>query len=241
LTRDPGEGDSDVAVSPAGRPARSAAQLPSVVVVHCTAQGIEIPVASVRPQQDGMHVRVINELPTATEVSVRNGDWSARDSFRPGGWDLVVPAPPGSLTLGCGRGGGHRSLTVDLVDVHGYYQEPVLECAAGEGVATLTDLQPVEPDKSMTAATNRALEANRFPDGLVPGPPRGYINERLSDAIDVPRVQVSRDGDRVAFARLQRSGDRNLPSWRVASIEACESVLAERTPATPGTTTTTAA
>jgi hypothetical protein len=237
LTRDQGEDGSDVAVSPAGRPARTAAQLPSVVMVRCTAQGIDIPVASVRPQQDGLHVRVLNELPMATELSVRNGDWSARETFRPGGWDLVVPAPPGRLTLGCSRGAGHRSLTVDLVDVHGYYQEPELECPAGDTTATLTDLQPVEPDRTMTAATNRALEANGLPSGLVPGPPRGYINERLSDALVQPRVQVSRDGDRIGFATLQRTDNPDLP-WRVAAIVACESVLAER--AAPGTTTTTA-
>jgi hypothetical protein len=236
LVMDGGPDDDQVAVSPARRPSGAAAQLPDTVSVHCTPNGIEIPVASVRPQRDGMHLRVFNELTTSTEVRVvKDDEWAGRRSFAPGMWPLLQPVPPGTLRIGCVINGVERSLTVELVDVHRYYREPKLECPSGDKAIRETDLQGAEPDKSMSTATLNAVRSKGIQDdGLEAGAMRGYPSQRLDYSTEEPKLQVSRRGDTVGFVQLRRD-DPEAP-WKVATIDACQSFLSEAT-----TTETTAA
>ena len=46
------------------------AELPDAVQLTCARTGIDVPVASIRPQRDGLHVEVVNELPGSTQVWV---------------------------------------------------------------------------------------------------------------------------------------------------------------------------
>jgi hypothetical protein len=239
LVVDGGPDRRDVAVSPARRPTGAAAQLPDTVDVHCTTTGVEIPVASVRPQQDGMHVRVFNELAAPIEVwVVKPGDWEGRDQFGPGQWAMRLPAPPGSLRVGCGVNGSGRSLTVELNDVRGYYREPELECPADDEVTRLTNLPAPRPEMSMVGASKSVLKESGLPvDDLGLGPVRGYVAQRLGDPTDDPVVQVQRDGDTIAFVHLGKPDGQPEGPWTLArSIEGCQTFLAQRS-----TTATTAA
>jgi hypothetical protein len=233
-----GPDDNQVAVSPAGRPSGAAAQLPDVVDFHCRPNGPVIPVASVRPRRDGMHVRVFNELATPTEVRVvKEGDWTGRRTFDPGMGSMVQPVPPGTLRIGCVITGQERSLTVELVDVHRYYDEPSLECPTDDSEVEDTDLRGAQPDTSMSTTTYNLLRSKGFQiDELVVGPVRGYPSQRLGDPTDDPKVQVDRRGDTVAFVHLEKPDDQPDTPWSARLIDGCQSFLAEAT-----TTDTTAA
>ncbi len=235
---DGGPDDDQVAVSRARRPSGAAAQLPDTVELHCTPTGPEIPVASVRPQRDGMHLRVFNELATSTEVRVvKDDEWSGRHRFSPGMWSMLQPVAPGTLRVGCVIDGLEKSLTVELVDVHGYYEEPGLECPSEDKEMQDKDLAGAQPDKSMSTTTYNVLRSKGFRvEELEVGPVQGDPSQRLGDPTDDPMVQVDRQGDTVAFVHLRRADDRTDAPWSVGAIVGCQSFLAEAT-----TTETTAA
>jgi hypothetical protein len=221
--------DDHVAVSPARRPSRATAQLPEIVEVYCRPGGIDIPVASVRPQRDGMHLRVINGLATQVEVRVVKEDvWTGRQSFPTGGvGSMTQPVPPGSIQIGCFGAGVADSNTVELVDVHSYYKEPRLECSEDEQVR-VTDLGAADHARSMSTTTRNALDSQGFEvEELDPRPVRGYMSQRFSDPTDDPMVQVNRrDGDDpVAFVHLRRTGDQPDASWEAVAIDSCPSFL----------------
>ena len=71
---------------------------------------------------------------------------------------------------------------------------------------------------------------------MISGTLRGYPSQRFSDPTDDPMVQVSRDGDRVAFVHLQRADDQLDARWIAESIDGCRTLFSEAT-----TTETTAA
>jgi hypothetical protein len=239
LVMDGGPDDDQVAVSPARRPTRAAAQLPETVEVRCTPTGIDIPVASVRPQQNGLNVRVINTLVTPVEVRVvKEAVWTGRQSFAAGVvGTMVQPVPPGSIQIGCFGGGVADSNTVELVDVHSYYQKPELACSSEDEAIEITDLGGAEPDRAMSTTARKGIASQDLEvEGLAFGALRGYPNQRLSDPTDDPMVQVSRDGDTVAFVHLRRTDDHRDAKWRAVAIEGCQSFLSAAT-----TTKTTAA
>jgi hypothetical protein len=230
LVMDGGPDDDQVAVSPARRPSRAAAQLPETVEVRCTPTGIEIPVASVRPQQNGLHVRVINNLATPVEVRVVNETvWTGRQSFAAGVvGTMVQPVPPGSIQIGCFGAGVEDFNTVELVDVHGYYQKPELVCPSEDEVIQITDPRGAEPAKSMSTTARNAIATRGLQvTDLGFGPLRGYPNQRFSDPTDDPVVQVSRDRDPVAFVHLRRADDRLDAPWVARAINGCRSFLSE--------------
>jgi hypothetical protein len=234
LVMDGGPDDDQVAVSPARRPTGEAAQLPATVEVHCipTGTGIDIPVASVRPQRDGMHVRVFNDLAIPTEVRVVKGDeWAGRRAFAPGMSSMVQPVAPGTLRIGCVIGGVEKSLTVELVDVHGYYHQPELECPSEDKEIPDMDLSGAEPAKSMSATTKNLLRSGGFRvEDFDVHPVRGYPGQRFGDPTDDPMVQLDRGGDTVAFVHLRRSDEQRQASWRATAIDGCRSFLAEAVP-----------
>jgi hypothetical protein len=239
LVMDGGPDDDHVAVSPAGRPTGAAAQLPDTVEVRCTPTGIEIPVASVRPQRDGLHVRVINTLATPVEVRVvKEAVWTGRQSFATGVVGTTVqPVPPGSIQIGCFGTGVEDSNTVELVDVHSYYQKPELVCPSEDEATQITDLGGADGARSMsTTARNVVASLGVQVKDLDFGRFRGYPSQRFSDPTDDPMVQVSRDRDTVAFVHLQRADDRPDADWIAESIDGCRSLFSEAT-----TTETTAA
>lgn len=193
--------DDVTSVADAGTTPRPA-ELPDVVELRCTPHGIEVPVASIRPRSDGLHLTIDNQLPVATEVWVTSDAWySGRIVVAPGREDLRQPVPPGVLTVGCRIDGHEEQRQVDLVDVDGHYQQPELDCPEDEWREP-NQLLPVDPPNwSRVGATTGAL-ADYLQDDDEVEAPGGYPDEALTAPAAIPMVRVVREGRTVAFVRL---------------------------------------
>ena len=230
----------DVSVSRADRPSPGGlARLPNELTMRCGPRGIEIPVASVRPQREGLHVRVINDQSRPTEVWVINDeeDWSSGEvSVDPGPTSLRVPVPPGALTIGCRVAGHGDERRVDLDDVDGYYRTPQLACQEEE-TTELPDLRVVEPSGSLKTATRNAVAPHVDLEGVAATAVRGYTSQRLGDPWDEPVVQLERDGNTEAFVYFGKRDNRVDGKWvKVRLVVACNDLLADAasTTTTPG-------
>jgi hypothetical protein len=221
-------GRVSVTASGDAEPSGAPAEVPRVVVVRCEQSGIVVPVASVRPQRDGLHIRVVNSLPEPTTVRVRGGDgWSGSFEVGPGDHTVTQPVPPGKVRIGCYIGGQLDQRRIDVVDRSGYYQVPALACDDAE-IVTDRDLPVTVPTQNLISAARRALG-----DGYAIGALRGYPSQRVNDdATDRPAVQAARDGEVVAFVHGRRAGDGS-EQWATVTIEACPSVIEQ-----PGAATT---
>ena len=228
--------------SPAGAPV----EVPRVVDVRCEPAGIAVPVASVRAQRDGLHIRVHNLLPEATKLVVAGGGWSSGDiEVAPGTREVLQPVPPGELTVGCDIAGDMQRRQVNLVDPAGYYQEPALNCDEAD-IETLSDVQVDPPRANLIAAARAGLDAHLVggtADDAI-GAPRGYEAQRLSVATDDPTVQVERDGAVVAFAHVRGADGTVAAPWTtIVEAQVCASALSTTevtgTTEAPGTTAST--
>lgn len=220
----------DVTAGDAGDPGGQA-QMPDMLTVRCTPEGIDVPVASIRPRRDGLHIRVENALADATEVWVRSDDWdSGRIEVDRGRVTLQQPIPPGVLTVGCHIAGRDERRQVELVDVDEVYEPPELSCEGDEQDERDDELPVAEPTESYSAAVRQALAGLVGEDDsiLAYG---AYPGERLGDVVHDPVVRVVRDDRDVAFVQLQAATtdpdavtSPNRPRWdRVTHVEACTS------------------
>jgi hypothetical protein len=236
-----GPDEREVTVSPAERVSGAEAQLPRTLEIFCEPTGIDIPIGSVRPQRDGLHVRVVNRLTSSTDVWVDGQHWSSGRQSVPPGETITqrYPAPPGNLTIGCTIAGHDDRLSADLVDVDGYYQEPRLSCDEDE-ITELADLPLAESTDQMLVAARRAFEAHwgepvDWGDDIETGAVRGYEEQRLGDRTLDPIVQVAQDDKVVAFVHLRGPDGVPAAPWETASIDACAPFLeAAPTTTAPG-------
>lgn len=218
-----------ITATESGSPAGAPAEVPRIVEVHCEPTGIVVPVASVRPERDGLHIRVHNSLTVATTITVEGDGWSSGAiPVVPGVQEVRQPVPPGQLTIGCDIDGTAQRRLVDLVDPSGYYQEPELDCDDA-GHTTLTSLPIEAPVANLVAAARKGLAGHlvepEAPDAI--GAVRGYPAQRLSDATADPVVQVTRDGDVIAFAHVRGEDGGVVEPWTTLSeVEVCASVVA---------------
>lgn len=232
------------AASEAGDPARHA-QLPDVLALRCTPDGIDVPVASIRPQRDGLNIAVHNTQTTATQVRVRSSEGEGWDSgpldVDPGHHDLRQPVPPGVLTVGCTIDGQDERRQVELVDVAGIYDEPELSCAEDER-RELENLPVPEPTDSYVRAARAALS-----DYYLPGRDQvraygAYSDEVLTDVLHDPVVRIERDDSIVAFAWLEAAepdpdaaAAGRRPIWAsISRIEGCDSFFTTSPPTSAG-------
>jgi hypothetical protein len=229
-----------VAASGTARPGGVSPEVPREIVVRCEQTGIVVPVASVRPQSDGLHIRVFNDLAAPTVVEVDSARWSSGEiTVRPGEHRVRQPVPPGEVTIGCRIAGEMQRRRVDLVDPAGYYVEPELQCADGDEVDELDDL-PVEPQSSNIFRAARTALDSQLVDGTrddAVGALRGYPAQRASDASADPTVQVERSGRVIAFASVRGADGATSAPWVTVDAQVCSSVVLE---SEPDDTTTTA-
>jgi hypothetical protein len=232
-----------VTASDAARPEGALAELPSEVEVLCDPTGIVVPVASVRPERDGLHIQVVNSLGAPTVLHVDGDDWRSGDiEVPPGPSEVRQPVPPGELTIGCQIAGEVQRRRVDLVDSGGYYRVPELSCDQADAVS-LRDLPVDIPQaanivQAARAALHPYLTGGTENDEI--GALRGYQSQRLGDATDDPVVQVTRAGKVIAFVHVRGAeGATSAPWTTVSEADVCGSVLAAPPP-TETTTSTTA-
>jgi hypothetical protein len=231
-----------VTASDSARPEGAPAELPREVEVLCDPTGIVVPVASVRPESDGLHISVVNSLGAHTVLHVDGDGWSSGDiAVPPGVVDVRQPVPPGELTIGCAIGGEMQRRRVDLVDSDGYYQVPELSCDRADAV-TLRDLPVTVPQSTNIVRAARSALHPYVTGGTVNDEIealRGYQSQRLGDATDDPVVQLSREGKVIAFVHVRGAdGATSTPWTTVSEAEVCSSVLATPPPAETTTSTT---
>jgi hypothetical protein len=231
-----------VTASESASPSGATAEVPAEVEVRCEPTGIVVPIASVRPERDGLHIVVVNALPTPTVVEVKGpSGWSSGPiPVDVGVTEERQPVPPGALTIGCEIAGEMENRRVDLVDPSRYYQEPELECDPAT-VVVREDL-PVDPSQRNIISAARdgldgALAGGARHDAI--GPVRGYVAQRLGDDTTDPVVQVSRDGDVIAFAHVRGEGGSPDPPWTtIEKAEVCGEVESSATTTTEPPDTT---
>jgi hypothetical protein len=226
-----------VTASETVNPASASAEVPRLVEVRCAPTGIVVPIASVRPQRDGLHLRVFNLLGGPTRVEVDSNVWSSVPiTVTEQVSDLTVPVPPGVLTIGCEIGGQFQRRRVDLVDPSGYYRRPELDCDRAER-GTIGDLVVEPPTVSLVAAVRQGLGDRLEEDDEVTAL-RGYLSQALEDdPTEDPVAQVVREGDVVALVHVR--GDAGAPAEPWTSIPFVEACLAAIAPeGTAGSTTT---
>lgn len=213
-------------------------EVPDLLQMRCSADGIDVPVASIRPQTDGMHIAVENELRSPIAVWVISDEWDSGEIIvEPGETNLRQPVPPGVLTVGCQVGSVDEQRRVDLVDTEGLYTVPELSCA-GDAREELTDLPIAEPTRSYAGAVNQALEGYLSDDDET-RPLDGYPDQSFTDPTADPTVRVVRGGETVAFVHLSgetENGDGDESGtqrglWSSAPlVEACSDFLLEPDP-----------
>ncbi|HEX6418399.1 MAG TPA: hypothetical protein VFZ77_07875 [Acidimicrobiales bacterium] len=190
-----------------------------------------MPIASVRAQNDGLHIRVHNLLgdETTLRVTGREG-WSSGDIPVVPGVDTVrQPVPPGRVTIGCTIEGELQRRQVNLVDPAGYYVKPALECEDGLE-ERLRNLRVDPPELSLVTAARLALDDQIVggTDDLPAVAPRGYPAQTLSVHTIDPTVQLERDGRVVALVHVRGEAGSAEPPWvAVPRADVCASELAE--------------
>jgi hypothetical protein len=229
------DGHESVTLSESAEPAGSRPEFPSVVEVRCTPMGIEVPVASVRPERDGLHLRVLNSWPGPVQVEVTNEDedWSSGPMPVPvGAQALRTAVPPGVLAVGCIVNDIADRRRVDLVDTEGYYKTPELACDEASQT-TLADLPIDPPLPTLVPSVRAALSPIMTVDAVSAA--RGYKSQRMGDPAVDQVVQVVNGGDVVALAHVRGATDPARGPWAMVSeLDVCSSAL---TPSgTQGTT-----
>jgi hypothetical protein len=220
------------------------AEMPDTAQLTCARTGIDVPVASIRPQTDGLHIDVFNRLPASTQVWVQAEDEDGGDmvwdsgpiTVEPGYLDLVQPVPPGVLTVGCRINGVEQKRQVELVDVHGIYETPGLACDEDDRTA-LADVEvPAAPSAelahSFVVATRTALRplTHWDDDDVEVSAPQGYPDQRFGSWSYQPMTQVVKDDQTVALVYL--TGDTVAapaasPWTRASEVDVCKDFLNE--------------
>ncbi|HZM38068.1 MAG TPA: hypothetical protein VFB94_03085 [Acidimicrobiales bacterium] len=213
-------------------------EVPRLVEVRCEPEGIVVPVGSVRAQNDGLHVRVLNSLGVPTYVRVESTRWDSGEIPVDGPTkEFVQPIPPGQLEIGCEISGSYEARRVDLVDPQRYYTEPELACDTPEEPA-LRDL-PVEPaTTSIVAAVLQGLGDRRQETDTV-GVVKGYQGQIPTEYTKDPQAGVFRGDDLVARVHVRGAdGSAGLPYSSISLVEACPDALTAPTTTTSSTAPT---
>jgi hypothetical protein len=112
-------------------PRAASVDVPEIARVVCSEGGTRVETPSVRAQPDGVHVVVDNELGFDTGFSMKYENGAGGRNAPMGESGHVVPAPPGSLEIGCykDRNATESDLQrVDVVDPSGIYRSTELGC-----------------------------------------------------------------------------------------------------------------
>lgn len=190
--------------SEGGDAAAPSAELPDVVELHCLPENIVVRNASVRPQDDGLHIRVINKLAQRTEVWVTSEtDWSSGHFSVPvGASNWVVSPPLGHLVVGCNAGLQQPERDVELVDEDNLYVDPSLDCKAHEVGSDPTEIEVTTRSSSLATAVRSTLTNVKMNASDDIAPMNGYPEKDYTTPMAEPAVRILRDGETIAIVYL---------------------------------------
>lgn len=180
-------------------------ELPDVVELHCSPGAIDVPVASIRPQSDGLHLEVVNDLGKRTwawVVSPSSPRWdSGRFPVPPGRTEVIVTPPPGPLTVGCDAGDDDpQQRQVDLVDINHVYSAKGLDCPVADQQHDTKVVEVPRDRATLPTAVRAALTAKV--DGSRIEPNSGYLESPYKAPTDDPSVRLVRGAQTVAIVHL---------------------------------------
>ncbi len=240
-----GEDGHDVTAAETGDRQRRA-ELPEVVEVHCSPEGIDVPVGTIQPQDDGLHVLVDNTMSVATDFRVESDDWDSGLIRVEAGRTrrLALPVAPGPLAVGCEVGGESQQRRVELVDVDGIYEPPELACRDDDERVGPGDPVTIEETNSPIAATEVALGLRGIDiDDVEVEYYSGYREAHRTEHTVDPMVEVLEAGQLVAFAHMRSATmaeDRPArPPWVAVSFEGCSTFMQNGSPGGGAGTTAT--
>jgi hypothetical protein len=182
---------------------------PEVAVVICEPAGPRVLTPVVRPQQDGVHVRVRNTFDETVSLGLREVLGGGRgDGAPPGVSELVFPVAPGDLIATCSPGDADHGdarwrAPLQVVDPQRLFVPYALECGTGGGGREFTDYGPgAQGDHGdPVEIARRTLPGLRSTDVVERA---GYPSERESSENAI--VRVVRDGQVVQVAYYRSDG-----------------------------------
>jgi hypothetical protein len=208
------------AQEPAGTAGRTEeAALPDVAQVVCGPGRPEVTTPAVRPQADGLHVEVVNNIGKDLAVSIL--PWGGTGAPR-GTSTVVVNLPPGEVSVSCydpyADDAGKAPLSsFDLVDADGVWISTHIECATGMGFSGTSDYVPgARGEPNPQAAAQAALGPYSEPGDVVE--PAGYPKA------ESPEYRLVRDGEVLAVAELTDDG---AGGWLEGQVNGCSSLQSD--------------
>lgn len=172
------------------------------LAVTCTKTGTQLDATTIDASSDGVHLH-LTDVSGFTDTYLNysfSPNWQSGgggDRATAAGSDLVVTAPPGTLTFQCTHDSSnvnHTKATVQVTDTGAYYVEPKPNeiCKIG-GIADY--VKAAAPGSTERAAVDNWVTATKQPKGTVARKVRaGYLHQSPSlwilDVTGVPSIQV---------------------------------------------------
>jgi hypothetical protein len=195
---------------------------PQVAEVVCEPSGPRVLTPVVRPQQDGVHVRVRNTFPDTASFGLRVIDGGGQgDGAPPGVFELIFPVAPGELVATCSppdadHGDARWRAPLEVVDPQGLFVPYAAQCRTGRVMAQIIDYasgaKGVQGDPvSIARDSLDGLESTDVVERA------GYPSERRS--IEEAIVRVVREGWVVAALNYRSDGH---DGWLEDQRNTCE-------------------
>ena len=197
---------------------------PDVARVVCDGATTTVATAQIRPQRDGIHLRLENRSEKRLSYSVESKRGGGQGAvLPPNGTEVVVSLPPGQLSVACfdpassNDPSEQKRAELAVSDPQGLWTPSVLSSTCSMGVATTSDyaagaegerLPPVE-------IARRFLEERGVlqDDDIVEA--AGYPDQ------DGAVVRLARDGETLAVLEFVSDGNGG---WLPSTVNACTGI-----------------
>jgi len=198
---------------------------PDVAEVVCEPAGLRVLTPVVRPQQDGVHVRVRNTFEETASFGLRAISGGGQgDGAPPGVSELIFPVAPGDLIATCSPGNADHGdprwkAPLEVLDPAGLFVPYAVQCGTGRVMAQIMDYGPGAhgPQGDPVQVARDSIEGLESTDVVERA---GYPSER--DSTEEAIVRVVREG-RVIFAVHYTSDGQG--GWLEHMRESCDDLL----------------
>ena len=200
------------AAQPAGEPPLAPAPLPDVAVIRCEETGARVTTPEVRPQRDGVHLRITNETDARLAFAIEDLRGGGGGSDVPG--TAVLDLHPGPVQVSCydPRREDPSEISgepLEIVDEDGIWISPRLDCE--QVVAQVLDyMVGARGTKGPPLDAARSFAEEQGLSGEVE--PAGYPEW------ESPVYRVVRDGRVVSTIVLLPDG---AGGWLLSQVDRC--------------------